>query len=72
MTEMTRTSQAAWLDARYSVGGSTPATGRQILADNEGDEDTREALIEAFERGRFNGHNMESVKLISQHRLTEH
>lgn len=72
MTDMTQTSQPAWLDAEYSVGGSTPATGRRILADNEGDEDVREALIEAFNTGRFNGYNMESVKLISQHRLTEH
>lgn len=57
---------SACLVAEYSVGGSTPATGHQILADNEGDEDVTRALIEAFKSGRFDGHNMESIERVTK------
>lgn len=63
---MKETDRLTFLSACYSVGGADPATGQQILADNEGDEDTREALIEAFKSGRFDGHNMESIERVTK------
>jgi len=64
--ERLATQNNAWLNAKFSVGGSRPTTGRQILAENEGAEEVREALIEAFKTGSFDGFNMESIKLVSK------
>lgn len=41
------------MNALYSVNGNAPATGSQIMIDNEDKEETREALIVAYDQGRY-------------------
>ena len=48
----------------FSVGGEKASTGKEILEVNEYDEDVRDALEVAFNRGEFKGYHMEDIKLV--------
>ena len=50
----------------FSVGGGNAETGEAILEVNEYDEDVRDALEVAFNRGEFKGFHMEDIKLVSK------
>jgi len=52
------------MSALYSVDGGAPATGAQIMRDNEDKETTREALIMAYDAGVFDGFNSATIKRV--------
>mgnify|MGYP001082831564 CR=1 FL=1 len=66
LARLERIAGAPWEKAIFSVGGGTPETGAEILRANGGDEDVKDALIEAFKKGSWSGFNMEDIKLVKK------
>jgi uncharacterized protein YjbI with pentapeptide repeats len=66
MKRIQKTSTADVANALFSVGGSTPQLGSYILKMNGGDPDVRDALVEAYKNGKFEGFNMEDIELVSR------
>ena len=50
----------------FSVGGSSPETGAEILEVNDFDKDVRDALEVAFNQGSFVGMHMEDIELVKK------